>query len=425
MNRRDFFIHAGVIASANFGFLFEPKLAFAGLSGTISWGGIYLLEDKPDFMPFTRKALQLSGNESPSGESANKTLLNEIRSTDWTDTDIDLRAGLKKRVTRYGMVFGLATEQILASIHLPQIAATQYILRQIGYVIVYDIIDRRIVSCIAVRGRYLDEQPGVPNDRILPTLFFNLLAQKNQQGSIANFMLKKIKNYPFEEKYQGLYFQIQEVHFSKIAILHAEQIGVDRDRYADDIGFAATTAFSEVLQCPLVPYRKVTAVNRNMMSEMKIVSTSGESPLNTSLPLKPADCGIDIIHEGWEFQTTKTSDVRNQVALVTRVRISMYDKKSGNTFFNQSYYGRQDFNEMPQAGLSINRLSRLFMMHETLLDSAFKGIKSEESRVAIYDGIETIVPAQKTFIQADAQNWDNFDSECKKVFAALPRKFGD
>jgi len=161
------------------------------------------------------------------------------------------------------------------------------------------------------------------------------------------------------------------------------------------------------------------------MSEMKIVSTSGESPLNTSLPLKPADCGIDITHEGWEFQTTKTSDVRNQVALVTRVRISMYDKKSGDTFFNQSYYGRQDFNELPESGLSINRLSRLFMLHETMLDTAFKGIKSEQSRGQIYDGIETIVPAQKTFIQADAQNWDLFDNECKKVFAALPRKFGD
>ena len=199
---------------------------------------------------------------------------------------------------------------------------------------------------------------------------------------------------------------------------------MDTNRYADEVGFAATTAFSEVLQCPLVPYRKVSAINKNMISEMKIVSTSGESALNTTLPLKSADCGIQITHEGWEFQITKSSDVRNEVALVTRISIIMYEKISENTFFNQSYYGRQDFNELPQAGLSIDRVPRLFMMHETILDSAFKGIRSDQMRGAVYDGIETLGPGQKTFIQADAQNWDEFNTECKKVFSRLPRKFG-
>jgi hypothetical protein len=382
------------------------------------------MEDKSNFMPFSREALKISGDNSPTGQSANETLLNEIRTADWSDASIDVRTGVKKKETRYGMVFGLASEQVLASVYLPQLASTQYILRQIGYLNVYDIIDRRMVSCIAVRGRYLDDQPGVPNDEILPSLFFNLLAQREQSGSIAQFLVEKLKTYPFEEKYQGKYFQVDPVILSDLAKLHAEQVGIDTDRYADDTGFAATTAFSEILRCPMVPYRKTSAINRDMLSEMKIVSSSGDSPLNTMLPLKPADCGVEVIHRGWEFTVTNASDTRNEVALVTRINLRFYDKESGRALLNQEYYGRQDFNELLQAGLSIDRRSRLFMLHETILDRAFAGIASEQQRGTIYDGVEIAVPGQKTFIQADAEEWDSFSAECNRVFGLLPRAFG-
>ena len=424
MQRRDFCLKVALTFTACATPPTKFSAAFAALPGTVTWGGAYLMEDKPNFMPFSRKALKISGANSPTGQSANETLLDEIRAADWKGAGIDVRTGLKKKETRYGMVFGLAAEQVLASVYLPQLAATQYILRQIGYLNVYDIIDRRIVSCIAVRGRYLDDQPGVPNDEILPSLFFNLLAQRNQSGSIARFLVEKLKSYPFEEKYQGKYFQVDSVIFSDLAKLHAEQMGVDTDRYADDTGFAATTAFSEVLRCPLVPYRKTSAINRDMLSEMKIVSSSGNSPLNTLLPLKPADCGVEVTHRGWEFTVTTASDTRNEVALVTRMNLRFYDKESGETLLNQGYYGRQDFNELQQAGLSIDRRSRLFMLHETILDRAFAGIASEQQRGTIYDGVEIAVPGQKTFIQADAEDWDLFSAECNRVFGMLPRAFG-
>jgi len=424
VKRRDFCIQSTLgLAALNLS-LFHATPALAALPGTVTWGGAYLLEDKPGFMPHTRRALAMAENDSPNGQSANKTLLTEIRATDWSGSGLDLRTGLKKKETRYGMVFGLAAEQVLASVYLPQLDATQYILRQIGYVTVYDIIDRRIVSCIAVRGRYLDDQPGAPNDALIPYLFFNLLANKDNSGSIARFMVEKIRAYPFEEKYQGRYFQVDPVLFSDLAVLHAEQLGIDIGTYADDTGFAATTAFSESLRSPLVPYRKTSAVNREMLSEMKIVSTAGDSALNTALPLKPADCGIEITHQGWEFTVTASSETRNQVALVTRLTLRMYDKANGETIFNQSYYGRQDFNELPKAGLSIDRKSRLFMLHETILDRAFSAIALEEARGTLYDGEEIAVPGQMTFIQADAEDWDLFSAECNRVSGMVPRAFG-
>ena len=69
-------------------------------------------------------------------------------------------------------------------------------------------------------------------------------------------MVEKIKDYPFEEKYQGKYFKVDPVIFTNLAKLHAEQYNIDLAKYGDDTGFAATAAFSESLKSPLVPYRK-------------------------------------------------------------------------------------------------------------------------------------------------------------------------
>jgi len=402
--------------------LFSPALA--ALPGTVTWGGAYLLEDKPGIMPYTRSALQMSKNNSPNGTSVNKTLLREIRDTDWTGTGLDLRTGLKKKETRYGMVFGLAAEQVLAAVYLPAADKTQYILRQIGYVTVYDIVDRRIVSCIAVRGRYIESRVGKFDEAILPKLFFNLLADKNNTGSVARFMVEKIKDYPFAEKYQGEYFQVNKVVFVEYAIASAAETGINTDSYGDDTALAVTTAFSEKLQSPIVPYRKTTAINRDMLSEMKIVSTSGDSALNTALPLRPADCGIEITHQGWDFVITASSSTRNQVTLVTRLTLRCFDKDRGATFFNQEYYGKQDFLESTNSDMSIARENRLFMLHETIIDRAFAGIKSEKSRGIVFDGEEITARGQKTFIQAAAEDWDMFSAESNLVLERLPRVFG-
>jgi hypothetical protein len=159
-----------------------------------------------------------------------------------------------------------------------------------------------------------------------------------------------------------------------------------------------------------------------MLSEMKIVSASGDSALNTALQLKPADYGMKITHEGWDFVITASSDTRNQVALVTRLSFRFYDKDSGETFFNQSYYGEQEFVEF--INFSIERKSRLFMLHETIIDRVFSGIWSEDVRGKVFDGEEIKTKSQKTFIQADADEWDIFTVENNFVLASLPRAFG-
>ena len=422
MKRRDVNIRLGFTLCSMAMPNFMLKDAFAALPGTVTWGGIYLLEDRPDVMPFTRRALEMSRNDSPTGNSVNKTLLQEIRNTDWSGTGINLRTGLKKEETRYGMVFGLASEKVLAKVYLPSIDSTQYILRSFGYATVYDIVERRIVSCIAVRARYFDNLPGKPDPAQMPTLFFNLLANKDQPGSLTRFMVNEVKDYPFEEKYKGKYFQVDSVIFSDIALKNAASIGISTESYGDDTGFAVTTSFSENLRSPLVPYRKTSAVNREMLSEMKIVSASGDSALNTALQLKPADCGMEITHEGWEFVITASSDTRNQVALVTRLSFRFYDKDSAETFFNQSYYGKQEFVEL--INFSIERKSRLFMLHETIIDRVFSGISSQDVRGKVFDGEESKTKSQTTFIQADADDWDMFTVENDLVLSRLPRAFG-
>ena len=97
MKRRDVNIRLGFTLCSMTMPNFMLKDAFAALPGSVTWGGIYLLEDRPDVMPFTRRALEMSKNDSPTGVSVNKTLLQEIRNTDWSGTGINLRTGLKKR----------------------------------------------------------------------------------------------------------------------------------------------------------------------------------------------------------------------------------------------------------------------------------------------------------------------------------------
>ncbi len=423
MKRREFVRQSFIGLSAVNAPLLLSAPANARLPGTVTWGGAYILEDEPGLMLYTRQALAMTPKVSPTGESANGALLREIRATDWSDTALDLRTGLDRTQTRYGMVFALASEQVLATVFLEKLSTTQYILRQIGYVTIYDIFERRIVACLAVRGRYLDEKPGRPDESLLPELFFNMLANVDQSGSIARFMTERLTDYPFEEKYEGKYFQVEPVRYTDLARLHVEQYDIDLARYGDDIGFAVTTAFSENLVSPILPYRKTTAVNRDMLSEMKILAMNGESPLNTALALKPADAAIEVTHRGWEFANVKTSSTRNQVALVTSLVIRIYDKQTSETYYNQGFYARQDFNEIFEGNLGLDRKSRLFMLHETILDRAFGAIASEQARGILYDGEETSGASVKTFVQAEAEDWDSYSAECERIRGLLPSGF--
>ncbi|HBJ93021.1 MAG TPA: hypothetical protein DDZ43_09100 [Hyphomonadaceae bacterium] len=396
-------------------------------------------------MPHTRAALAMNASSSPTGQSVNKALLNAIRAADWTKAGIDLRAGMDKQETRYGMVFGLSRESVLQSGYRPSEDATAFNLRLTGYNILYDILDRRIIATFAVRGRYFTALAGNAGGSALPELYFDLLANKQNTGSIARFMTDLALDYEYDIKYRGKNFRYIDTVTTEFGQVAADLIGLDPVQYGEEIALVATTAFSEKLKVPVIPYQKTTAVNRRMLREMTIVSSSGDSPLNTALPLAEAQIGIRVFNHGWEFQERdvelqgriKTGQLKSlqnkslvdfnqvEVTLGARIGIQIFEIEGGRPILSQQFFGQWAFLEYADPEFQMDRKSRVYLLHETLLDRAFDGILNEDIRGKLYDGLSIQQKADEAYyLEALSEDWDVLSGECADVAALLPRAFG-
>ena len=419
--------------------------ADAAVPGTVTWGGAYLLDETTTDMPHTRAALAMNASSSPTGQSVNKALLDAIRAADWTKAGIDLRAGMDKQETRYGMVFGLSRESVLQSGYRPSEDATAFNLRLTGYNILYDILDRRIIATFAVRGRYFTALVGNAGGSALPELYFDLLANKQNTGSIARFMTDLALDYEYDIKYRGKNFRYIDTVTTEFGQVAADLIGLDPVQYGEEIALVATTAFSEKLKVPVIPYQKTTAVNRRMLREMTIVSSSGDSPLNTALPLAEAQIGIRVFNHGWEFQERdvelqgriKTGQLKSlqnkslvdfnqvEVTLGARIGIQIFEIEGGRPILSQQFFGQWAFLEYADPEFQMDRKSRVYLLHETLLDRAFDGILNEDIRGKLYDGLSIQQKADEAYyLEALSEDWDVLSGECADVAALLPRAFG-
>lgn len=419
--------------------------ADAAVPGTVTWGGAYLLDETTTDMPHTRAALAMNASSSPTGQSVNKALLDAIRAADWTKAGIDLRAGMDKQETRYGMVFGLSRESVLQSGYRPSEDATAFNLRLTGYNILYDILDRRIIATFAVRGRYFTALAGNAGGSALPELYFDLLANKQNTGSIARFMTDLALDYEYDIKYRGKNFRYIDTVTTEFGQVAADLIGLDPVQYGEEIALVATTAFSEKLKVPVIPYQKTTAVNRRMLREMTIVSSSGDSPLNTALPLAEAQIGIRVFNHGWEFQERdvelqgriKTGQLKSlqnkslvdfnqvEVTLGARIGIQIFEIEGGRPILSQQFFGQWAFLEYADPEFQMDRKSRVYLLHETLLDRAFDGILNEDIRGKLYDGLSIQQKADEAYyLEALSEDWDVLSGECADVAALLPRAFG-
>ncbi|MEL0024723.1 MAG: hypothetical protein VW934_10755, partial [Alphaproteobacteria bacterium] len=419
--------------------------ADAAVPGTVTWGGAYLLDETTTDMPHTRAALAMNASSSPTGQSVNKALLDAIRAADWTKAGIDLRAGMDKQETRYGMVFGLSRESVLQSGYRPSEDATAFNLRLTGYNILYDILDRRIIATFAVRGRYFTALAGNAGGSALPELYFDLLANKQNTGSIARFMTDLALDYEYDIKYRGKNFRYIDTVTTEFGQVAADLIGLDPVQYGEEIALVATTAFSEKLKVPVIPYQKTTAVNRRMLREMTIVSSSGDSPLNTALPLAEAQIGIRVFNHGWEFQERdvelqgriKTGQLKSlqnkslvdfnqvEVTLGARIEIQIFEIEGGRPILSQQFFGQWAFLEYADPEFQMDRKSRVYLLHETLLDRAFDAILNEDMRGKLYDGLSIQQKADEAYyLEALSEDWDVLSGECAEVAALLPRAFG-
>ena len=87
-----------------FGGGFSCNQALARIPGTVTWGGVYPLGNK-NSLPHVTGALSLATDE---GITFNNLMLSELREINWSIASVDLRTGLKRKLTRYGLVMAFA-----------------------------------------------------------------------------------------------------------------------------------------------------------------------------------------------------------------------------------------------------------------------------------------------------------------------------
>ena len=124
------------------------------------------------------------------------------------------------------------------------------------------------------------------------------------------------------------------------------------EKHDRNLGFMVSTAFSEKLKVPVVPYLK-TSITRNVSREMVVATTSGDALLNTSLPLSEAEIEIRVIDYGWEFKESevrlkKTTDrgageyvkqdfYQLQVTLGARLELQFLEVETGQKLYAQQF----------------------------------------------------------------------------------------
>ena len=404
-----------------FGGGFSCNQALARIPGTVTWGGVYPLGNK-NSLPHVTGALSLATDE---GITFNNLMLSELREINWSIASVDLRTGLKRKLTRYGLVMAFAYERVLTDLYSPKLDATQFDLRLIAYTILYDVEDRKVIAAFANRYRFFDSRPGDTTSNDLASLYFDLMINDDGALNLPKQAAKDISDFPFALKYRGKTFKVTSITGSKFAEEGASALGMGLMPYYDDIGFVATCAFSEKLLSPVIPYEKTRALTTDLIGEMKIIATDGEGPLNTSLPLPEPEVAISIFHDGWDFKEKSLSEQRTQVTLATSFTISFTDQESATLLYSQGFFGQQDFVEIDSIGYKISRGARIYRMHEALLDRALLSIADPATRGALFDGINVKNESEHTFLQAVEEDWDHFTSQNETIYSLLPRAFGE
>lgn len=396
--------------------------AQANLRQPVTWGGIY--QDETADLPHLRAAMQMRNAEN---KTINGLLVQMIRQVNWSDTNINL-APLVDQASDIETDLGMATvfvaEQDLAAVYFPDAHKTRYINRLVGYNMIYNVRKREIIANFGIMGRYSDSKTGQPNPDVLPSIYFDLITNKNRADSIGQHLITKVARYPYANKYGGKRFQVTKVSGKSLAEQEAQTLNMDLPRLLEQIGHMAGINFSSNLNVPIIPFVKTKTLNLDLVKDMRIVAVDGNSALNTTLPLPDPEMGIEIELDGWNFQEKPYTNQRRIVTLVLSLKVSIKNVKSGQVLFQQSYYAEKQQFEIPSTGYLVQREANVYLLHEELLYKIFEAFANPASRDELYDGFELKQDGEITFLQASSEDQQVFEDEHNAVITHLPFAMG-
>ena len=104
--------------------------------------------------------------------------------------------------------------------------------------------------------------------------------------------------------------------------------------------------------------------------------------------------------------------------------------ETGQKLYTQQFGGRWTFLEYADTEFQMSRKSRLYMLHETIIDRAMESINNEDLRGRLYDGLDIDIKndtgklIETYYLEALADDWDVLSAECALIIEQLPRAFG-
>ena len=113
------------------------------------------------------------------------------------------------------------------------------------------------------------------------------------------------------------------------------------------------------------------------------------------------------------------------MTLGARIEVQIFEIDGGRPIFTQQFFGQWAFLEYADPDFQMNRKSRIYLLHETLLDRAFDAILNVDMRGQLYDGLSIQKKADEAYyLEALSEDWNVLSEECAEVASLLPRAFG-
>lgn len=412
---------------ASLGFTDSEQQKFEGFDGqTVNWGGISYLPREasatlPNFFPLLDKLAP-----ETSVPILNDALTHSLESVDPTVWEtkgfkLSIAMGGKDGTARFGMIMGVAAEITIQDSRTEINSFT--VLRLIAYNFIFSIDKRggrKVIASYPVSGRVYNAQDGLDKTPI-GEYYLRMFTTESADGdTITDWYSKKLKDYPFEEIKTGLDYRVGPVKLGDKAIKSLKRLGLNKETFADWVGYAATMSFGEKLKVSMVPFKDSKASTGDLALNFR-----DKSAFSLSLP--EGDVIITPKVHMWKVQYQDHPRDKNQFAqklsVFLQVKIQFVFDEEDKPRFNQLLFAEEIQAVFKEEKYRRSDAATIFLLIEQLFDKTFEAIKNPPQREVLINGYRKDFTTTernseiKPYIRLKVhkQTAANFQQQCQNV----------
>tara|TARA_B110000503_G_scaffold121180_1_gene184532 strand:+ start:322 stop:1620 length:1299 start_codon:yes stop_codon:yes gene_type:complete len=359
-------------------------------TGNINWAGISFLIATGDGnsniesqMPILKAASEIQ-SENGIATFFNDVLTKSLEKKPKIIEFLNLKGQAKK--ARLALTFGFSAEFDFGRFEDLEENGYNYLMRFFGHCILYNPLNRIVVSSVPVRaiiGNLIkkDEADKNPNMKIqlMKRAFYN--ATKPETTILHQFriMLSKLS---LANEWRGAVPRVTLVKMlDKKNILFNKEFALKKEQFVEFVGQATTAAYVYKFNKPITPYSQSQATGD---ATLRVFDHQSRLYKKIDLKFPDPEIEIKITHKGWQFKEKLLQDPNLQVDLYVGIKIEMIDKFTGVNY-TQHFLGHKRYIQIKDKGMRSDA-SEVCQMTEGLLERAFFSIIDEEYRKKMIKG---------------------------------------